>query len=118
MDVFGFAEHRTSHTRFRKKIKITKNTDNSVLNLANSTTNAKIKFNVFEWYVPIYTHKIEKQKVIPKQNLNKIPTDFQYVERSVFLKVKNTRKLWTFEMGTQERTNVPIWIIVNFQQRD
>ena len=30
----------------------------------------------------------------------------------------NTQNLWTFELGTQEGINVPIWIIVGFQQSD
>ena len=30
----------------------------------------------------------------------------------------NTQNLWSFELGTQEGVNVPIWIIVGFQQRD
>ena len=29
-----------------------------------------------------------------------------------------TQKLWSFELGTQEGINVPIWIIVGFQQSD
>ena len=34
------------------------------------------------------------------------------------MKEINTRIFWTFELGTQEGINVPIWIIVCFQQRD
>ena len=29
-----------------------------------------------------------------------------------------TQKLWNFEFGTQAGINVPIWIIVGFQQRE
>ena len=29
-----------------------------------------------------------------------------------------TQNLWSFELGTHENMNVPIWIIVGFQQRD
>ena len=35
-----------------------------------------------------------------------------------FMKEVNTQNLWTFELGTQERINVPIWIIVCSQQSD
>ena len=35
-----------------------------------------------------------------------------------FLKVVSTQNYWTFEMGTQEGINVPIWNIVAFQQKD
>ena len=40
------------------------------------------------------------------------------MERSVFIKEVNTQNLWTFELGTQEGVNVPIWINIGFQQRD
>ena len=46
------------------------------------------------------------------------PTQLNYIERSVFLKEVNTQNLWTFELGTQEGINVPIWIFVAFQQND
>ena len=34
------------------------------------------------------------------------------------MKEVNTQNLWTFELGTQEGINVPIWIYVGFQQND
>ena len=34
------------------------------------------------------------------------------------MKAVNTQKLWTFELGTQEGINVPMWNIVGFQQRE
>ena len=34
------------------------------------------------------------------------------------MKKVNTQNLWTFELGTQEGINVPIWIFVAFQQMD
>ena len=40
------------------------------------------------------------------------------MKRSVFMDEVNTRILWTLNMGTQEGINVPIWIIVGFQQKD
>ena len=40
------------------------------------------------------------------------------MERSVFMKEVKTHSLWTFELGTQKTINVPVWIIVGFQQRD
>ena len=33
------------------------------------------------------------------------------------MKELNTQNLWNFELGTQEGINVPIWIILGFQQR-
>ena len=34
------------------------------------------------------------------------------------MKEVNTQNPWSFELGTQEGINVPIWIIVGFQQND
>ena len=53
-----------------------------------------------------------------KQVTDNIPTEFRYVEKSVFMKEVNTQNLWSFELGTQEGVNVPIWIVVGFQQTD
>ena len=61
---------------------------------------------------------MQLQKIISEQSLSKINTELQYVECSFLMKEVNTRKFWTFELGTQEGINVPIWNIVGFQQRD
>ena len=53
-----------------------------------------------------------------KQITDTIPTELRYVARSVLMKEVNTQNLWIFELGTQEGINVPIWIIVGFQQSD
>ena len=34
------------------------------------------------------------------------------------MKEVNTQSLWTFELGTQEGINIPIWIFVVFQQNE
>ena len=34
------------------------------------------------------------------------------------MKEVNDQKLWNFELGSQQSINVPIWIILGFQQRD
>ena len=34
------------------------------------------------------------------------------------MKEVNTQNFWTFELGTQEGINVPIWTFVGFQQSD
>ena len=44
------------------------------------------------------------------------PTLLHYPERSVFMKEVNNQNIWTFELGTQEGINVPIWIFVAFRQ--
>ena len=96
---------------------LTRNNDNAVLNKANATPDGKVKINAIEWYVPHYTPSMSQQTVLSNQIVNKIPTELQYIERSVFMKEVNTQNLWNFEFGTQEGINVPIWIILGFQQQ-
>ena len=52
------------------------------------------------------------------QIVKKMPTELQFLERSVFIREVNTQNLWNFELGTQEGINVPIWIIVGLQPSD
>ena len=100
------------------KLTLTRNTDNAVLNKDNATNNAKTKINAIEWYVPHYTPSLEKHNKIMNQIVKKRPTNLHYPEKFVFPKQVNSQNFWTFELGTQERVNVPIWIYVVFQQND
>ena len=118
-DVFRFAEHQEKASYgLGYKLTLTRNSDNAVVNKTNATAIGKIKINSFEWYVPHYTASLIEQGIIMKQITDKLPTEIRFVERSAFMKEVNTRNLWSFEIGTQEGINVPIWIIVGFQQSD
>ena len=118
-DVFGFAEYQEKATYgLGYKLTLTRNSDNAVLNKSNAINNGKIKVNAIEWYVPHYTPSMQQQSILSKQILNKTPTEIEYPERSVFMKEVNTQNFWTFELGTQEGINIPIWIFVVFQQND
>ena len=88
------------------------------MNKDNAINNAKIKINAIEWHVPHYIPSIPQQAILSKQILSKVPTQLQYVAKAVFMKDVNTQNLWTFELGTQEGINVPILIIIGFQQKD
>ena len=68
--------------------------------------------------MPHYTPSISQQTRVFNQIKNKTPTKLQYVERSVFLKEVGTQNLWKFELGTHQGINIPIWIIIGFQQRE
>ena len=87
------------------------------MNKDNATNNAQIKTNTIEWFVPHFTPSFLHYAMLSEQILSKIPTDFQKVERLAFMKKENPQSFWTFELGTQEGINVPIWIIIGFQQR-
>ena len=97
---------------------LTRINDYCVLNKDNATVIGKVKINAIEWYVPHYRPSISQQKILMKQIINKTPTELRYVERSVFMEEVNTRNLGISESRTQEGKNVPIWVIVGFQQRD
>ena len=99
------------------KLILTKNSDNAVLKKKIATAIGKIKIISLDWYVPHYTASIDQERVFVKQIVDKIPTELKFIERSVLMKDVNTQNLWTFELGTQEGINVPIWIIVGFQQK-
>ena len=51
------------------------------------------------------------------QTLSKIPTELQYVDRC-FHERSEYSNFMEFELGTQEGINVPIRIVIGFQQRD
>ena len=118
-DVFGFAECQTKATYgLGYKLTLTRNKDEAVIDKANATHDARIIIDHIHWYVPHYTPSIQQQCTLSKQILSKTPTELRYVERSVFMKEVNNQNLWNFELGSHENMNVPIWIIIGFQQRD
>ena len=118
-DVFGFAEHHEKATYgLGYKLTLTRNKDDAVIDKAGGIADARIRIDHIHWYVPHYTPSIQQQSTLSKQILSKTPTELRYVERSVFLKELNNQNLWNFELGSHENMNVPIWIVIKFQQRD
>ena len=118
-DVFGFAEHQEKATYgLGYKLTLTRNKDEAIIDKVGSIAEARIKIDHIHWYVPHYTPSMSQQGIMSKQISNKTPTELRYVERSVFMKQVNNQNLWNFELGSQENMNVPIWIIIGFQQQD
>ena len=118
-DFFGFAEHQETATYgLGYKLTLTRNSDNAVLSKANATTNAKMKIKSLEWYVPHYSPSLNEYNKLMIRTKQKTRTNIHYPERSVFMKEVNTQNFWTFELGTQEGINVPLWVFVVFQQMD
>ena len=56
---------------------MTRNTDNSVLNKANTINNAKVKISSLEWYVPHYNLSLEEYNKLQVQIKQKTPTNLQ-----------------------------------------
>ena len=118
-DIFGFAEqHEKGTYGLGYKLTLTRNTDNAVLNNDNAVAIGRVKNNGLDWYVPHYSPNLEEYNKLMNQIKKNTPTQLNYLERSVFMKKVNTLSLWTFELGSQEGVNVPIWIFVAFQQND
>ena len=118
-DVFGFVEHQEKATYgLGYKLTLTRNKDDALIDKANGIADARIKIDHIHWYVPHFTPSIQQKSTLSKQILSKTPTELRYVERSVFMKEVNNQNLWHFELGSHKNMNVPIWIIVGFQQRD
>ena len=88
------------------------------MNKDNTVANGRVKINSLDWYVPHYSANLEEYNKLMTQIKKNTPTLLHYPERSVFMKEVNTQNIWTFELGTQEGINVPIWIFVAFQQND
>ena len=118
-DNLVFAEHQEKATYgLGYKLTLTRNKDEAVIEKVAGIADARIKINHVHWYVPQNTPSMSQQGIMSKQILNKLSTEFRYVERSVFMKEVNNQKLWNFELGSQENMNVPIWINLGFQQQD
>ena len=118
-DIFGYAEHQEKGTYgLGYKLTLTRITDNAVLNKDNAVANGRVKINSLDWYVPHYSPNLEEYNKLMTQIRKNTPTLLHYPERSVLMKEVKTQNLWTFELGTQEGINVPIWIFVAFQQND
>ena len=118
-DVFGFGEGQEKATYgLGYKLTLTRNKDEAVIDKVAGIADARIKIDHIHWYVPHYTPSMSQQAIKSKQILNKTPTELRYVERSVFMKQVKNQNLWNFEMGSAENINVPIWIIIGFQQQD
>ena len=118
-DEFGFAEHQEKATYgLGYKLTLTRASESAVLNKTNATAIGRVKINSIEWYVPHYTASLKEQGKLMKQIADKIPTELRYVQRSVYMKEVNTQNLWSFDLGTQKSVNIPIWIIVGFQQKE
>ena len=118
-DVFGFAEHQEKSTHgLGYKLTLTRIKDEAVIDKVAGIAEDRIKIDHIHWYVPHYTPSIQQQSTLSKQILSRTPTELRYVDRSVFTKEVKNQNLSNLELGSHENMNVPIWIIIGFQQRD
>ena len=114
-DIFGFAEHKQKAIfALGYKQALTRASAISALNKDNAINIGKIKIINIKWYASHYTPSVPQQAILSEQIFSKTPTEFQFMERSVFMKEIKTQNFWTFELGTQESINVPIWNYCRF----
>ena len=117
-DVFGFAEQqKTGICGLGYKLTLTRNIDNAALNEDNTTNNDKIKINAIDCYVPHYICCLEEYNKLMNQIVKKTPAELHYPEGSVLMEEVKIQLFWTFELGSQEGINVPLWIYVVFNQK-
>ena len=82
--------------------RLTRNSDSAVLNKSNALNDAKIKNNSTEWIVPQYTPDVKQQSILMNQNVNNVPTELHYVERSVFMQEVKNQKYGSFTLGLKK----------------
>ena len=118
-DVFGFAECQVRTTYgLGYKLTLTRNKDDAVIDKTGGIADDRIKIDQIHWYVPHYIPFMQQQSGMSKLIVNKTPTELRYFERSVFMKEVNNQNPGNFELGSHESMNVPIWIIIGFQQQN
>ena len=117
--VLGFVECQEKATYgLGYKLTLTRKKDEGVIDKAGGIADARFKIDHIHWYIPHYNPSMQQQQMISKQILNKTPTELRYVERSVFMKEVNNQNLWNFELDTPESMNLPVWVIIGFQQQN
>ena len=85
-DIFGFAEHRKKATNgLNYKLTLTRNKDDAIMDKTMGIADARIRIGNIHWRIPHYTPSIQEQGILSEQILNKTPTEFRYVERSLFM---------------------------------
>ena len=90
--VFDFTEHQEEATyALGYKLTWTRAKDEAVLDKAAGIADAKIEIDHILWYVSRYTPSIQQQGILSKQILSKLPTEFRYIQRSVFMKEVNNQ---------------------------
>ena len=117
--IIGFAEHQEKATYgWGYKLTLTKNNNNAVLKKAPGGDDVKNAVKTNDWYVPHHTPSMDKKTIISKLISDKTSTEFQFLERFLFMNDVHVQNLWILERGNQKGVNVRFWTIVGFHQRD
>ena len=118
-DVFGFAQDQEKATYgLGYRLTLTRTKNEAVIDKVGGIADDRFNIDHIHWYVPHYIPSIQQHDIISKQILSRTPTELGYIERSFAMKQVNNQNLWYFELGSQKSMNIPIWIIIGFQQQD
>ena len=103
---------------FGCELTLTRNNDDTALQKAVDTADARIVIDHIHWYIIHCKSSIQQQGILSKRIFSKTPTEHRYVERSVFMKEVKNKNLWNSVPGNHESMNNPGRINIGFQQRE
>ena len=85
--------------------------------LNGATAERVIKYDI-SWYVPDQTLNIFQQKRILEHMVSEAATEISYIKRSFNTKYVTTGRHWAFQLRVQSGIDVPIFVLVDFMQRE
>ena len=113
--VLGFAKCQEKATYgLGYKLTLTGNKDDAVIDKPAGIADARIKIDHIHWYVPHYIPSLSHENILMNQKKHQQFSGI--LNDQFFMKEVNNQNLWSFDLGSHENMNVPIWIIIGFQQ--
>ena len=124
-DIFGFAEHQDNCTYgLGYKLILQRNSDNHVLghragtNAENLALAGRVIIEDLSCVIPNLIPSLSNQIFLMEHFISKTPTQLTFNKRSCYMKDVTTENNWSLELGAGDGTDVPVFIIVGFMQRD
>ena len=117
-DVFGFIAHLDKINYGLGYTLTMKRADNGNSIYRTIGDEAKIEIKDIAWYVRHDTPSFDNISLVNEHILAKKNTDYSYVSRSISSKPVNSNNNWSFEIGTESKSDIPIYVIVGFQTAD
>ena len=114
-DVFGFIRHLDKinfglgYTLTMKRA----DSGNSIYRTLGEEAKVENKDSI--WYVRHDTPSFDNISLVNEHILSKKNTEYSYVSRMVSYKPVNTNNYWSFEIGVESGTDIPIYVTVGFQ---
>ena len=117
-DVFGFAEHQEIAKNEQKNDYKALFHRTAAVDVGNRTWSARVIWSEISWCIPHFAPNISQQKSTIEHIVSSAATELSYIKRSCCTKNVTTEKFRTFELLVQSGSDVPIYLIVCFMQRD